>query len=92
MDTLESLRGDLLSWTNGSKKVFVHSAAHMHVVRMVEELDSELIEVWIGSFKDNLNYIKNYSGLSTLFIVGDEDEIRQAKYFTQRAALRCYQL
>lgn len=89
---IEDLRSELRSWTNGPKKVFVHSAAHMPVVLLVEEIDSDLIEVMIGSFGDNLNYIKDYSGHATMFIVGDRDEISQAKYFTHRAGLRCYQI
>jgi hypothetical protein len=89
---IEDLRRDLLSWTNGSKKVFVHSSAHMAVVQLVEELNSDLIEVMIGTFNDNLAYIKDYVGLSTLFIVGDKNEMDMAKYVTQRAGLRCYQI
>jgi hypothetical protein len=75
---LNRLRIDFQSWTDGPKKVLVHSSAHIPIVHLAEELG---VEVLIGAFDDNLLYVGNYKDAGTLFVVGDDErEINDIKY------------
>ena len=90
---LDRLRIYFQSWTDGPKKVLVHSATHMPIVQLAEELG---VEVLVGSFKDNLDYLKFYDGAATLFIVGDDElevnDIKHVRSIYRRNDIRHIQL